>query len=66
MQIQRPKNEKNRPSIQAREIDDETRRHMVAEAAYYEAMHRNFEPGHELEDWIAAEHKVDELLHHRV
>lgn len=30
-------------------------RRMVAEAAYYRAEHRGFEPGHELEDWLAAE-----------
>ena len=28
---------------------------MIAEAAYYIAEHRGFEPGHELEDWLCAE-----------
>jgi hypothetical protein len=28
---------------------------MIAEAAYYLAERRGFEPGHELEDWLAAE-----------
>jgi Protein of unknown function (DUF2934) len=27
----------------------------VAEAAYYLAARRNFEPGHELDDWLEAE-----------
>jgi hypothetical protein len=36
---------------------DETRR-KIAEAAYFRAKQRNFEPGHELEDWIEAESEV--------
>ena len=35
---------------------------MIAEAAYYRAVSRNFEPGHELEDWLAAESELDQLL----
>lgn len=27
----------------------------IAELAYFKAKSRNFEPGHELEDWYAAE-----------
>lgn len=27
----------------------------VAESAYYKAQQRNFAPGHEMEDWLAAE-----------
>lgn len=27
----------------------------IAEAAYYRAHQRGFEPGHELDDWLAAE-----------
>jgi hypothetical protein len=30
----------------------------VAEVAYYKAAARGFEPGHELEDWLAAEREV--------
>jgi hypothetical protein len=33
-------------------------RQLIAEAAYYRAMERGFEPGHELEDWIQAEAEV--------
>ncbi|MET0660154.1 MAG: DUF2934 domain-containing protein [Steroidobacteraceae bacterium] len=31
---------------------------MIATAAYYIAEQRNFEPGHELEDWLAAERQI--------
>jgi hypothetical protein len=33
-------------------------RQLIAEAAYFRAMERGFEPGHELEDWIQAEAEV--------
>lgn len=35
---------------------------MVREAAYLRAQARGFEPGQELEDWLAAEHEVDARL----
>lgn len=38
------------------------REQMVAVAAYYRALKRNFEPGHELEDWLEAEAEVDAAL----
>lgn len=31
----------------------------IAKKAYFRAMGRAFEPGHELEDWLAAEAEVD-------
>jgi hypothetical protein len=31
---------------------------MIATAAYFLAAERNFEPGHELEDWLVAERSV--------
>jgi hypothetical protein len=37
------------------------RRAMTAEAAYYRAERRGFKPGHELEDWLAAEADVRSL-----
>ncbi len=37
----------------------EARDAKVRETAYFRAQARGFEPGHELEDWIAAEHEVD-------
>ena len=39
----------------------ELRRAMTAEAAYYRAERRRFEPGHELEDWLAAEGEIQRL-----
>jgi hypothetical protein len=35
---------------------------MIAENAYYRAERRGFLPGHEMEDWLAAEREVDSLL----
>lgn len=35
------------------------RRDAIAVAAYFLAERRGFEPGHELEDWCAAETQVD-------
>ena len=32
---------------------------LVAEAAYFLAQARGFAPGHELEDWLAAERQID-------
>jgi hypothetical protein len=43
-------------------IDPERRRAMIAEAAYYRAEQRGFEPGRELEDWCAAESAIDSSL----
>jgi hypothetical protein len=33
-------------------------RRLIAEAAYFRAKERGFEPGHELEDWVEAESEV--------
>jgi hypothetical protein len=38
---------------------------MVSEAAYFRAERRGFLPGHEIEDWLAAEEEVDELIARR-
>jgi hypothetical protein len=35
---------------------------MIAESAYLRAERRGFAPGHEAEDWFAAEREVDALL----
>jgi hypothetical protein len=34
----------------------------IAKAAYFRAGQRGFGPGHELDDWLAAEEQVDERL----
>ena len=36
------------------------RRKMTADAAYFRAERRDFKAGHELEDWLWAEHEVNE------
>ena len=40
-------------------VPREVRHQMIAQAAYFRAQRRGFEPGHELEDWLAAETEVD-------
>ena len=40
----------------------EQRAALIAEAAYFRAERRGFVPGHETEDWLAAESEVDALL----
>lgn len=42
----------------ASERSSEDTRRRIAEAAYFRAKQRNFEPGHELEDWVEAESEV--------
>ena len=43
-------------------VSPEERRSMIAEAAYLRAERRGFGPGHETEDWLAAEKEVEALL----
>ena len=40
------------------QTSSEDARRQIAEAAYFRAKERGFEPGHELEDWIEAESEV--------
>jgi len=42
-------------------VTEEQRHELIATAAYYLAEGRNFEPGHETEDWLAAETLVRKL-----
>jgi hypothetical protein len=35
---------------------------MICEAAYYIAEHRGFEPGHDMDNWLAAERQIDAAL----
>ncbi len=39
-------------------MTEDERRDAIAKAAYYLSEQRGFEPGHEVEDWIAAETRV--------
>ena len=36
-----------------------SREALIATAAYYRAQKRGFQPGHEVEEWLAAEREVD-------
>ncbi len=40
-------------------LDDDSRRAMIAEAAYYRAERRGFAPGFEWEDWLQSENEID-------
>ena len=44
--------------VETSSADSEDTRRRIAEAAYFRAKQRNFEPGHELEDWVEAESEV--------
>jgi hypothetical protein len=43
-------------------IEPEARDAMISEAAYFRSAHRGFEPGHEVDDWLAAESEIDAAL----
>jgi hypothetical protein len=49
-------------SLAPKRVSAEERRSLIERAAYFRAERRNFAPGHELEDWLAAEAEVDERL----
>jgi hypothetical protein len=44
------------------QVSAEARHALIAQAAYLRAERRGFVPGHETEDWLAAEAEVDALL----
>jgi hypothetical protein len=45
-------------------VGPEQRAALIAEAAFFRAEKRGFAPGHEVEDWLAAESEVDARLMH--
>jgi len=49
------------PAI-TRVVDLDQRAALIAEAAFFRAEKRGFAPGHETEDWLAAEAEVDARL----
>lgn len=55
MQDMRGRHSHVRKPITRRARDTAQRHAMIAEAAYFRAQRRGFEPGHELEDWLQAE-----------
>jgi hypothetical protein len=59
----RPKAARPRYSRLAQQlVSPETRREMIAQAAYFRAQRRGFEAGKEVQDWLAAEIEVDTAL----
>lgn len=50
------------PLMDSRACSGEDRYRMIAEAAYYRAESRGFAAGGDLDDWLAAEIEVDEIL----
>lgn len=53
---------RRRTPFAAPPVTPEQRELMIAEAAYYLAQRRGFAPGSELEDWLAAESEIEQLL----
>jgi hypothetical protein len=51
---------------EAKSIDPEVRRQLVAAEAYFFAERRGFAAGSEIEDWVAAEMVVDSRLKQQV
>jgi hypothetical protein len=49
-------------SLPVERVSAAERRNMIARAAYFRAERRNFAPGQELQDWVAAETEVDREL----
>jgi hypothetical protein len=43
-------------------VDPQTRHELIAQDAYFRAQHRGFAPGHEDENWCAAEMEVNNAL----
>lgn len=46
----------------AASLDGDTRRRLIAVEAYFLAQRRDFAPGCELDDWLAAEALIEERL----
>lgn len=46
----------------AQSLEPERRQAMICDAAYFLWERRGFGPGHELDDWLAAEQEIDRLL----
>ena len=47
------------PRFDAPATKSKSREALIAELAYFRALGRSFEPGHEVEDWLAAEAEIE-------
>ena len=52
----------NKPAIDIKIDDDEAKRRLIAEIAYFAAQRRGFTPGYELDDWLEAEQEVESSI----
>ena len=50
------------PVLESAACSGEDRYRMIAETAYYRAESRGFAAGYDLDDWLAAEIEVDDIL----
>jgi hypothetical protein len=57
-----PKSTMNTKVNVAVDVTAEQRQRMIAEAAYYRAQKRGFDPAGQQKDWLEAEKSVDNLL----
>jgi hypothetical protein len=53
---------KTNPSGTSALISPRERYKMIATMAYYRAEQRNFDPGHDVEDWLDCERIIDQML----
>jgi hypothetical protein len=54
---------RNTPLLSSQqEVTNVERQQLISEAAYFRAQERGFTPGRELEDWLAAEIQIEELM----
>lgn len=60
--VQHPVLTEGNASFSASSHGHDTRTDMIAKAAYQLAEQRGFAPGHELDDWLAAEFEVNQRL----
>ena len=61
--LEQMRGRRRHPPLHVRARDPVQRHTMIAEAAYFRAERRGFEPGYELEDWLGAEAELDRALH---
>jgi hypothetical protein len=58
--VRRAKPQTNPQTNPKKRHPHEDRLALIAKAAYFRSEHRGFQPGYELEDWLAAEAEVDQ------
>jgi len=60
--LEAPKAEPARKGNTGSTLSDEELHMLIAQAAYRLAQQRSFSPGHELDDWLAAEAEVKQSI----